>query len=317
MVAARVGGGAEGGGEDEFLLLGGREDGVEVDGDAEGDEEEAPDAGADPVGGLEGRGRDELGPEGGGAGGGKDGVWGGGGFGGRGWEGLGCAGEEGVEVGGGGGEEGGEVGDGAEVEEGLRVRWASVEVLAIEGLGDGCGVLYIYWCGYCYLQKGILGQVLMTWVVRILRAQGVARSRRRNPRSRHRQPRLRNRQSRRQSHRYLQVLRLCLYHPSPPLPSPLHLYTSWGQSHRLLLLDRRPSSTVLEHRTLNAWICSEKKLVNLTLSLVRWTTSRKCGGAYQVHPLFSLVHQAPHLPSAYRRPRCRGPPRELALNRPW
>ena len=62
------------GGEDEFLLLGGREDFVEVDGDAEGDEEEAADARADPVGGLEGRGRDELGPEGSGAGGEEDGV---------------------------------------------------------------------------------------------------------------------------------------------------------------------------------------------------------------------------------------------------
>ena len=37
------------GGEDELLLLGGGEDLVEVDGDAEGDEEGTADAGADPV----------------------------------------------------------------------------------------------------------------------------------------------------------------------------------------------------------------------------------------------------------------------------
>lgn len=52
------------GGEDEFFLLRCGQDFVEVDGDAEGDEEEASDAAADPVGGLQGRGRDELGPEG-------------------------------------------------------------------------------------------------------------------------------------------------------------------------------------------------------------------------------------------------------------
>lgn len=40
--------------EDEALLFGGWEDFVEVDGDAEGDEEESSDAGAGPVGGLEG-----------------------------------------------------------------------------------------------------------------------------------------------------------------------------------------------------------------------------------------------------------------------
>lgn len=153
-----MGGTPEGGGEDEFLLFGGREDGVEVNGDTEGDEEEAPDAGADPVGGLEGRGCNELGPEGGGAGGGEDGVWGGGGFGGRGREGEGCAGEEGVEVGGRGGEEGGEVGDGAEVEEGLRVRWVSVEVLAIEGLGGGCGVLYIDCVDNATYKRGFWGR---------------------------------------------------------------------------------------------------------------------------------------------------------------
>ena len=60
--------------EDEFLLLGGREDFIEIDWDAEGYEEEAADARADPVRGLEGRGGDELGPEGGGARGEEDGV---------------------------------------------------------------------------------------------------------------------------------------------------------------------------------------------------------------------------------------------------
>ena len=50
------------GGEDKLLLLGSGEDLVEVDGNAEGDEEEAPDAGADPVGGLERWWCSELGP---------------------------------------------------------------------------------------------------------------------------------------------------------------------------------------------------------------------------------------------------------------
>jgi len=50
-------------GEDELLLLGGGEDLVQVDGYAEGDEEEPADARADPVRGLEGRRRNELGPE--------------------------------------------------------------------------------------------------------------------------------------------------------------------------------------------------------------------------------------------------------------
>lgn len=51
------------GGQDEFLLLGGGEDFVEVDRHAERDEEEAADAGADPVGGLERWWGDELRPE--------------------------------------------------------------------------------------------------------------------------------------------------------------------------------------------------------------------------------------------------------------
>lgn len=83
--------------EDEFLLLGGGKDFVEVDGDAEGDEKEAADAGADPVWWLEGRGGDELGPEGGAAGTEENGVV----FG-DGWEergGFVFVGEEGVEVG--------------------------------------------------------------------------------------------------------------------------------------------------------------------------------------------------------------------------
>lgn len=50
------------GGQDELLLLRGREDLVEVDGDAERDEKEAAYAGADPVGGREGWRGDELGP---------------------------------------------------------------------------------------------------------------------------------------------------------------------------------------------------------------------------------------------------------------
>lgn len=50
------------GGKDELLLLARGEDFVEVDGDAEGDEEESADAGADPVGWLEGWRGDELGP---------------------------------------------------------------------------------------------------------------------------------------------------------------------------------------------------------------------------------------------------------------
>jgi hypothetical protein len=44
-------------------LFGGGEDLVEIDGDAEGDKEESPYAGADPIGGSEGRGCYELGPE--------------------------------------------------------------------------------------------------------------------------------------------------------------------------------------------------------------------------------------------------------------
>lgn len=68
--AAAVGGGPRGlvagdvdRGQDEFLLLRGGQDLVEVDGDAERDEEEAADPGADPVRGLQGWGRDELCPE--------------------------------------------------------------------------------------------------------------------------------------------------------------------------------------------------------------------------------------------------------------
>ena len=51
------------GGKDEAFLFAGREDFVEVDGDAEGDEEEAADAAAGPVGWLHGWGGDELLPE--------------------------------------------------------------------------------------------------------------------------------------------------------------------------------------------------------------------------------------------------------------
>ena len=91
--------GGERGGEDELLLLAGGQDLVEVDGHAKGDEEEAPDAGADPVGRLEGRRCDELGPEGCGARGREDGV---GGLRGRSGRGrrcrVSCGGEEGIEV---------------------------------------------------------------------------------------------------------------------------------------------------------------------------------------------------------------------------
>lgn len=141
--------------------------------------------------------------------------------------------------------------------------------------------VFVYMCERCYLQRGILGQVLV--------AGEVARSRRRNPQSRRHRLRLRNRRSRRQSHRLLPALRrLCPSLASPPL-SRLHDFrTSWGQSHRLLLLERLPPTMVFEHRTLNAWIYSEKKLVNLTLSLVRWTTSRKKGyGLPGTSPFFS------------------------------
>lgn len=49
--------------EDELLLLAGREDFVQVDWDAQGDEEEPADARPDPVGWLEGRWGDELRPQ--------------------------------------------------------------------------------------------------------------------------------------------------------------------------------------------------------------------------------------------------------------
>lgn len=97
-------------------MRGGGEDFVEVDGDAEGDEEEAADAGADPVGGLERGWGDELRPEGGGAGGEEDGV--GGCVCREGWEdgGVDCVGgEEGVEVGFCGGVDFGGGGEGCEV----------------------------------------------------------------------------------------------------------------------------------------------------------------------------------------------------------
>ena len=66
-------------GQHELLLFGGGEDFVEVDGDAEGDEEEAADAGAEPVRGLKWRGCHELGVEGEGTVGREDfGLFGGG-----------------------------------------------------------------------------------------------------------------------------------------------------------------------------------------------------------------------------------------------
>lgn len=103
--------------EDEFLLLAGWEDLVEVDGHAEGDEEEASDAGFGPVWGLEWGWGDELVPEGAGALGWEDGGFGGNGIGF--WEGeellFGGVGEEGVEVGLGGGEDVGKGGEGGEV----------------------------------------------------------------------------------------------------------------------------------------------------------------------------------------------------------
>lgn len=58
-----------GAGQDEFFLFASGQDFVKVDGDAEGDEEEAADAGAEPVGWLEGGRGGELSVEGGGAGG--------------------------------------------------------------------------------------------------------------------------------------------------------------------------------------------------------------------------------------------------------
>lgn len=52
-------------GQDEFLLLGGREDLIQVDRDTKGDQEEAADAGSDPIGWLKWWGRNKLRPEGG------------------------------------------------------------------------------------------------------------------------------------------------------------------------------------------------------------------------------------------------------------
>lgn len=55
-------------------MFGGGEDLVQIDRHAKGDEKEAPDARADPVWGLEGGRGNELGPQGGGALGEKDGI---------------------------------------------------------------------------------------------------------------------------------------------------------------------------------------------------------------------------------------------------
>lgn len=52
-------------GEDEFFLFGGWEDFIEVDGYTQGDEKEATNARADPIGWLEGWWSHELGPKGG------------------------------------------------------------------------------------------------------------------------------------------------------------------------------------------------------------------------------------------------------------
>ncbi|KAH9826622.1 hypothetical protein Tdes44962_MAKER10026 [Teratosphaeria destructans] len=113
-VGGAGGGGEAGGGEDEAFLLAGGQDFVEVDGHAQADEEEASDAAAGPIGGLQRRWGDELLPEGEGAGGEEGGGFGG--FDGRegweGWERLG-GGEDGGDVGRDGflGFGGGEVGE--------------------------------------------------------------------------------------------------------------------------------------------------------------------------------------------------------------
>jgi len=60
------------GGQHELLLFGGREDFVEVDGNAEGDKEEPTDAGTEPVRGLKWGRRHELRVEGEGTVGGED-----------------------------------------------------------------------------------------------------------------------------------------------------------------------------------------------------------------------------------------------------
>jgi len=61
--------------EDEFLLFGGGKDLIQINRNAEGDEEESSDSRADPVGWLEGRWSDELRPEGGAALGEKAGIF--------------------------------------------------------------------------------------------------------------------------------------------------------------------------------------------------------------------------------------------------